>query len=104
MRLSLSACASCSLCADTCFLYLSRDRDPEYIPAYKVRNSLGVLYRKKGRVSREALAGMEKLLWKNCVLCGRCRCPLGIDMPAMLAFARGLLRTQGLDGMKNYHP
>lgn len=102
MKVCLSACASCSLCAESCFLYMSHDRDPEYMPSYKVVRSLGVLYKKKGRVSRKQLERMQTLVWRNCVLCGRCYCPIGIDIPGMIAFARRLLRTQGIYGVYPY--
>ena len=48
MKLSLAACAHCTLCAESCFLFNARDNDPTYMPSYKFINSLGVLYKKKG--------------------------------------------------------
>ncbi|NQU09777.1 (Fe-S)-binding protein [bacterium] len=99
MKLSLAACAGCSLCADSCFLFKSKGRDPRYMPSYKVLQTLGKLYRKRGKVSRAELEQMKELLWKNCALCERCYCPLGIDLPNMIAFARGILRSQGVYGV-----
>lgn len=104
MKVRLKACAGCSLCAESCFLFMSNGKDPRYIPSYKVLNSLGRLYRKKGGAGKAELLEMEKLLWRNCVLCGRCSCPMGIDIPAMLAYARAALRSRGYDGMGGYHP
>ena len=95
----LEACASCSICAESCFLYKEKDNDPQYMPSYKVINTLGRLYKRRGRVSRVELEQMQQLLWRNCVLCGRCYCPLGIDIPNMIAFARGILRSQGIYGV-----
>jgi len=104
MKLCLAACASCTLCAESCFLFVSKDKDPQYMPSYKVINSLGKLYRKKGKVSRAQLEEMKDLVWKNCVLCGRCYCPFGIDIdiPNMIAFARSILRSQGIYGVYPY--
>ena len=102
MKLCLAACASCTLCAESCFLFVSKDKDPKYMPSYKVINSLGKLYKKKGKVSREQLEEMKDLIWKNCVLCGRCYCPFGIDIPNMIAFARRILRSQGIYGVYPY--
>jgi Fe-S oxidoreductase len=99
MKFCLAACASCSLCAESCFLFMSHDRDPRYMPSYKVVHSLGRLYRKRGKVSRGRLEEMKELVYKNCVLCGRCYCPFGIDIPNMIAFARTILRSQGIYGM-----
>ncbi len=99
MKLSLAACASCSLCAESCFMFNIYDQKPEFMPSYKVLKSLGVLYRKQGKVSRQTLEKMGDLVWKNCVLCGRCYCAVGIDIPEMLAFTRMICRSQGVDGV-----
>jgi len=99
MRTCLKACAACSLCAESCFMFREKNNDPQYMPSYKVIKTLGRLYQKRGRVSRNELKEMQQLLWRNCVLCGRCYCPFGIDIPNMIAFARGILRTQGIYGV-----
>ncbi len=99
MKLNLAACAGCSLCAESCFLFELNGHDPRYMPSYKVLNSLGALYRKNGRVREEQLHAMAEIVWRNCVLCGRCYCPFGIDIPAMIALARDILRSQGIAGL-----
>lgn len=99
MRTCLKACAGCSLCAESCFLFKEKDGDPQYMPSYKVIKTLGQLYRKRGKVSRDELERMQQILWRNCVLCGRCYCPFGIDIPNMIAFARSILRSQGIYGV-----
>ena len=99
MKLCLSACAGCTLCAESCFLFRSHDGDPQYMPSYKVLKTLGTLYRKRGSATRAQLERMRDLVFRNCVLCGRCYCPFGIDIPNMIAFARSVLRTQGICGV-----
>ena len=99
MKLCLTACASCTLCAESCFLFVSNDKNPHYMPSYKVVNSLGKLYKKRGKVNRDLLEGMKDLVWRNCVLCGRCYCPFGIDLPSMISFTRSILRSQGITGV-----
>ena len=94
MKRFLSYCAHCSLCAESCFLYMEHHKDPQYMPSYKAINSLGKLYRKRGRVDRKLLTEMKGIVWRNCVLCGRCYCPIGIHIPSMIAFARSILRSQ----------
>jgi len=101
MKLNLAACAGCSLCAESCFLFELNGHDPRYMPSYKMLHSLGLLYRKRGRVKNEQLQEMADLVWRNCVLCGRCYCPFGIDIPAMIALARSILRSQDIAGV---HP
>lgn len=95
MKYFLSVCASCGFCADSCFLYRSK-KDPKCMPSYKAINSLGILFKKKGKVSRNMLEGMKELIWGRCVLCGRCYCPLGIDISRMISWARTICRTQGV--------
>jgi heterodisulfide reductase subunit C len=99
MKACLDACAGCTLCAESCFLFMKKNQDPKYMPSYKVLKTLGRLYRTGGRVNREELETMQQLLWRNCVLCSRCYCPFGIDIPNMLAFARSVLRSQGIYGI-----
>jgi Fe-S oxidoreductase len=94
MKRYLSYCAHCSLCAESCFLYMEHHKDPQYMPSYKAINSLGKLYRKQGKVDRKLLTEMKGIVWRNCVLCGRCYCPIGIHIPSMIAFARSILRSQ----------
>jgi Fe-S oxidoreductase len=94
MKRYLSYCAHCSLCAESCFLYMEHHKDPQYMPSYKAINSLGRLYRKRGKVDRKLLTEMKGIVWRNCVLCGRCYCPIGIHIPSMIAFARSILRSQ----------
>jgi Fe-S oxidoreductase len=96
IKLSLKLCAHCALCAESCFLYQRHDQDPVYMPSHKVINSVGVLYRRKGRLDRADLIRIREIVWGRCVLCMRCYCPLGIDIPGMIAFARGVCRSQGV--------
>jgi heterodisulfide reductase subunit C len=101
MKRFLSYCAHCSLCAESCFLYMKYKKDPRYMPSYKVINSLGKLYRKRGKVDRKSLDEMRGIVWRNCVLCGRCYCPIGIHVPSMIAFARTVLRSQEVYPQRN---
>ena len=94
MKRFLSHCAHCSICAESCFLYMAHNKDPQYMPSYKVINSLGKLYRKRGKVDWKFLVEIKRIVWRNCVLCGRCYCPIGIPIPRMIAFARSICRSQ----------
>ncbi|MCP4130926.1 MAG: (Fe-S)-binding protein [bacterium] len=95
MKVFLSMCASCGTCADSCF-YFRKHKDPKSTPAYKALNSLGRIFKKKGKVSLSDLENMKELIWGKCVLCRRCSCPLGIDISAMIAWARAICRSQGV--------
>ncbi len=96
MKMSLSLCAHCSLCAESCFLFNARNKDPKYMPSYKFINSIGKIYKKKGKVDKAMLEEISVNAWKRCVLCTRCYCPFGIDIPDMIALARSICRSQGV--------
>jgi Fe-S oxidoreductase len=96
MKRILNYCVRCGLCAESCFLYMSHKGDPQYMPSYKVINSLGKLYKNKGKVDRDFFEGIKGLVWRNCVLCHRCYCPIGIDIPRMIDFTRSICRSQGV--------
>jgi Fe-S oxidoreductase len=96
MKRFLSYCAHCSICAESCFLYHAHDKDPQYMPSYKVINSLGKLYKKRGKVDRDFLESIKGIVWRNCVLCRRCYCPIGVDIPRMIALTRSICRSQGV--------
>ena len=55
MKRILNYCVRCSICAESCFLYMAHKGDPQYMPSYKIVNSLGILYKKKGNVDRQFL-------------------------------------------------
>ncbi len=96
MKLWLKVCAHCSLCAESCFLFTTKGRDPKYMPSHKFINSIGKLYKKKGKVSRKTLEEIGDIVWNRCVLCTRCYCPFGIDIPEMIALGRKICRTQDI--------
>ena len=96
MKPMLRHCVRCTMCAESCFLFMAHEKDPQYMPSYKVLNSLGKLYKKRGNVDRAFLEEIKGIVWRNCVLCTRCYCPIGVDIPGMIAFARAICRSQGV--------
>ncbi len=106
----LEICAHCGYCADSCFFYTAHDKDPKYMPAYKVGQTLGKLYKKNGEVTRAELEEMASIAYGDCTACRRCSqyCPFGIDIAFMIACTRALMCGQGLappalmDAVKNY--
>ncbi|PKL19271.1 MAG: DNA-binding protein [Spirochaetae bacterium HGW-Spirochaetae-5] len=95
IKLSLSACVHCSICSESCFKFNSNKKDPTYTPAYKVINSIGRIYKKKGKLSDSEYDKIKILIWDKCVLCMRCYCPLGISIPSLIACARSVCREKG---------
>lgn len=95
VSISLGACTHCGLCAESCFLYRLHNHDPQYMPSHKLKHSIGRLYRTRGQVGVDGLNQIQEVVWDKCVLCTRCYCPIGIDIPNLIALARSILRSQG---------
>ena len=96
IKLSLSACVHCSICSDSCFKFCSNKKDPTYSPAYKVINSIGKIFKKKGILTDREYSEISNLIWDKCVLCMRCYCPIGISIPSLIACARNICREKGI--------
>lgn len=111
----LESCVRCGLCAEACHYYLD-DRDLKSIPAYKLNLIIRVFRRYLGSGGRLASGWLKTrdlddrevrewidVLFGRCTLCGRCAlsCTMGINVPALVRKARGLLATMGLvpDGL-----
>jgi Fe-S oxidoreductase len=98
IRTWLSVCSRCGLCAESCFFYLANNRNPKLSPAFKVKNTLAEMYRRKGNVDREFLKRCYDIIWGECTTCKRCSmyCPFGIDIATMIATARAVCCSQGI--------
>lgn len=98
IRTWLSICARCGLCAESCFFYLAKGKDPKLSPAYKVKATLGELYKRKGNVDRDFLEKCYNIIWGECTTCKRCSlyCPFGIDIATMIATVRAICNSQGI--------
>ncbi len=92
----LKTCTSCGMCAESCFFYLANDKNPEFMPQYKVRKTLGEIMDKKGEVTREFLEEAKEIAWGRCTMCRRCAqyCPFGIDIAIMIQISRQCMRSQ----------
>ncbi len=97
IKQSLTVCVHCSVCAASCFKFCGSGNDPTYVPSYKAINSIGRIFRKKGRLSDGEYEEIKELVWHKCVLCMRCYCPLGISIPSLISYARTVCREKGID-------
>jgi Fe-S oxidoreductase len=97
IRLSLQACAHCALCAESCFQFRRSGGDPTYTPSYKAINTIGRIWRTRGRLTDDEYEDIRELAWDKCVLCMRCYCPIGISIPSLIAAARTACREKGVE-------
>lgn len=94
----LRICSACGLCAESCLFFLSDNKNPRKSPAYKFKNTLGEMYRRKGNVDRDFLIKCSEIVWGECTTCKRCSmyCPFGIDVATMITSARTICQSQGI--------
>ena len=97
MKTWLEICAHCGMCADSCYLYLVNNKDPEQVPSYKIQSTLGEIVKREGKVSNAFMRQCMDTAWSKCSCCNRCGmyCPFGIDMGVMFGYLRGILYGQG---------
>ncbi len=96
IKLSLQACVHCAMCAESCFKFTASGGDPGYTPSYKAINSIGKIYRARGRLSESEYRSISDLVWTRCALCMRRYCPIGISIPSLVACARSVCRERGI--------
>ncbi len=96
-RTWLEICASCGMCAESCFLYTANDNDPSQIPSLKIRNTLGKMLANPEKVDAAFMIQCMEIAWSKCTCCNRCAvyCPHGIDTGVMISYLRGILFSHG---------
>ncbi len=98
LKVYLETCVRCGLCASACHTYLSRDRDPDYAPVAKVRNTIGVMVDRRGKVDGEFLRSAARIAFTECGTCRRCSayCPFGIDVSYLILTVRRICNLLGI--------
>lgn len=94
----LDTCVHCGLCSNACHVYLSRDRDPKFSPAGKVKRTVGELLNKKNDVTPELIKEVSVIASTECNCCKRCvmYCPFGIDTGYIISVIRRLCHLCGV--------
>ncbi len=98
LKVYLETCVHCGLCSEACHHYLSRDKDPDFAPVAKVKNTLWEMVRRKGRVDREFLKNAARIAFIECGACRRCSmyCPFGIDIAHLIMMVRRICSLLGV--------
>ncbi len=98
LKLYLQTCVHCGLCAEACHTYVSRDKDPDFAPVAKVKDTLAVMLKKKGRVDAEFMKNAARVAFVECGGCRRCSmyCPFGIDIATMIMTVRRICSLLGV--------
>jgi Fe-S oxidoreductase len=98
LKVYLETCVRCGLCAEACHSYLSRDRDPDYAPVAKVKDTLWVMVKERGRVGPDLLRRAARIAFTECGACRRCSqyCPMGIDIAYLMMTVRRICSLLGV--------
>ncbi len=98
LKIYLDTCVRCGLCAEACHTYQSRDKDPNFAPVAKVRNTIWELVKRKGLVDGEFVRNMARIAFTECGVCRRCSmyCPFGIDLAYLLLTVRRICARLGV--------
>ncbi|MFO7753086.1 MAG: (Fe-S)-binding protein [Desulfobacteraceae bacterium] len=98
LKTYVDTCVHCGLCSEGCHYYLSRDKDPRFSPAGKVKQTMWEIMRKKGRVSPEFIRNAAIVAYTQCNLCKRCAmyCPFGIDIAYVISVMRRICHKLGV--------
>ncbi|MGM0643185.1 MAG: electron transfer complex ferredoxin TmcB [Thermodesulfobacteriota bacterium] len=98
LKTYVDTCVHCGLCSEGCHYYLSRDQDPRFSPAGKVKQTMWEIMRKKGRVSPEFIRNAAIVAYTQCNLCKRCAmyCPFGIDIAYVISVMRRICHKLGV--------
>lgn len=103
LQMWLEICARCGLCAKGCHFFQS-DPKPEYTPAFRLKPLIEA-YRRKGRLTAEAMEHLRDTVYGTCTMCQRCAmyCPYGINIAFLVRSARAIAVSQGLvpEGLQN---
>ena len=98
LKVYLQTCVHCGLCSEACHTYLSRDRDPDYAPVAKVKDTLWEMVKRKGKVDGEFIKNAARIAFTECGACRRCSmyCPFGIDISYMIMLVRRICSLLGV--------
>jgi Fe-S oxidoreductase len=98
LKAYIETCSHCGLCSEACHYYLSNDKNPVYSPAGKVKQTIGEIVKKRGKVSVDFIKDACEISFTECNLCRRCvmYCPFGIDVAYMMLFMRRICHKLGV--------
>ncbi len=98
LKVYIDTCVRCGMCAEACHTFLSRDRDPNFAPVAKVKNTLWELVKRDGKVDGEFIRNMARIAFTECGACRRCSmyCPFGIDISYLIMVVRRICNLLGV--------
>ncbi len=98
VKIYAEICVHCGLCSNACHFFLSKNKDPRFSPAGKVKQTIATLLTRKGKVSAEFIKQCAQVAYTQCNLCKRCVmfCPFGIDVGYLMSIVRRICHKLGV--------
>ena len=94
----VNTCIHCGLCSEACHWFLSNDRDVSFAPVTKIKDTLWVMLKNKGKVDAAFIKRCSQIAHTECNACRRCGmyCPFGIDIAYMILVVRRICAKLGM--------
>ena len=98
LKAYMQTCVRCGLCSEGCHTYISRDKDPNFAPVAKVRDTVWEMVKRKGKVDGEFIRKCARIVFTECNGCRRCSmyCPFGIDIALYIGMVRRMCHLLGV--------
>ena len=98
LKVYVETCVHCGLCSEACHTYLSRDKDPDFAPVAKVKDTIWEMIRRKGKVDAAFIKDAARIAFTECGACRRCSmyCPFGIDVAYLIMTVRRICNLLGV--------
>ena len=98
LKVYVETCVRCGLCSEGCHTYLSRDKDPDFAPVAKVKDTIWEMMKRKGKVDQAFIKNAARIAFLECGACRRCAmyCPFGIDISYLIMLVRRICHLLGV--------
>ena len=98
LKVYVETCVRCGLCSEGCHTYISRDKDPDFAPVAKVKDTIWEMMKRKGKVDRAFIKNAARIAFTECGACRRCAmyCPFGIDIAYLMMTVRRICHLLGV--------
>ena len=98
LKVYVETCVHCGLCSQGCHTYISRDKDPDFAPVAKVKDTIWEMVRRKGKVDAAFIKDAARIAFTECGACRRCSmyCPFGVDIAYLIMTVRRICNLLGV--------
>jgi Fe-S oxidoreductase len=98
LKVYMQTCMRCGICSEGCHTYISRNKDPNFAPVAKVKDTVWEMVKRKGKVDAAFIKRAAQIAYTECNGCRRCSmyCPFGIDIAFFIMTTRRICHLLGV--------